>query len=52
MEMRENVGDQTGTAGAVEAHNLHDAGATDGEQESDAEAVAAERTAAPIPPVT
>ena len=44
--MRENVGDRTGTAsaGAVEAHKLHDAGATDGEQESDAEAVAAERT--------
>src|ERR671911_2294638 len=44
--MRENVGDQTGTAsaGAVEAHKLHDAGTTDGEQESDAEAVAAERT--------
>jgi hypothetical protein len=46
MEMRENVGDRTGTAGAdaVETHNLHDAGATDGEQESDAEAVATEHT--------
>lgn len=45
--MSENVGDRVEkivSAGNNEAHNLHDAESTDGEQESDAEAVAAERT--------
>src|SRR5215207_5387309 len=44
--MRENAGDRTDTTGtgAVDEHDRHDGGLTGGKQESDAEAVAAERT--------
>jgi hypothetical protein len=46
FEMRENMGDRIGEvgAGAVDADNLHGTESTAGGQESDAEAVAAERT--------
>jgi hypothetical protein len=44
--MRENAGDRTDTTGTggIKEHDLHDGGLTDSEQESNAEAVAAERT--------
>jgi hypothetical protein len=46
FEMRENMGDRIGEvgAGAVDADNLHGTESTAGGQESDAKAVAAERT--------